>query len=334
MSALQQSNLGKIFAEYNGMTAEQVFIPPFFYTRHRSGIESLDVIFGGRENPGLRPCTNVMLSAVRGGGKTTMLIQLLSAYVDNGVKAAYISNEESIPEVSILCHRLGKTNIPLYNENDVDAIMSMIDQHKLDVIVIDSFNGLTTKRVDKKKSEYAIVQLMNRIADYKNGHPCSVIMCVHALADGSGAKTGVGSQLGHCLHMVMQIDKLEGKNNPYELDNVRKIYTDKNRTGQLEKMAFQLTSTGYDFTNPLQPVEEEKDEKSDGRSAEKNRRIDAILLKLLDSDKVTLEDVTNMNICSEQVARLDLKFLEDQKKAEKIGRGKHGYWQKIVDKQV
>ena len=328
-SALQQSNLGKIFAEYNGKTAAEVDIPDFFYQRHKSGITHLDELLGGSAEPGLRPCTNVMLSAVRGGGKTTLLVQLLSAFIDNGVNAAYISNEESIPEITIMCKRLGKVNIPLYNENDVDKIIAMVDEYKLDVIVIDSFNGLTTNKVDKKKSQYAIVQLMNRVADYKNGHPCSTIMCVHALADGSGAKAG-GSDLSHCIHIVMQIDKVNTKKNPYSVDNVRIVYTDKNRTGELQRRAFEMTGTGYNLENPLEEPEDEPVEKTDGRSAEKNRRRETILAHLQTNPQVTMEEVINLCQTNEINAGNDLRALVSSKILVKIGRGKDSHWKKVV----
>lgn len=333
-SALQDLKLTSAFSEFNWQTADNVTIPDFFYNRHLTGVLHLDSLFGGPDTPGLRPCTNVMLFAERGGGKTTMLLQYLSLLAKAGKSVALFSNEQSIPDLAMTCKRIDATDVPLVNINDVDEIMRLIDERKLDIIAIDSFNGLTSKNVDKNKTKHALVALANKVTNYKQGHPCSLLVCYHALANGGGPKGGNGSDGQHICDIIVEIHKPKGKENPYGIEGVREILTTKNRTGAEHKIALQMTGTGYDFANPLQPVEDEKEEKSDGRSAEKNRRIDAILLKLLDSDKVTLEDVTNMNICSEQVARLDLKFLEDQKKVEKIGRGKNGYWQKMIDKQV
>jgi predicted ATP-dependent serine protease len=329
-SALTSVKIGDIFSEMNGLTGAEVDIPDFYYQRHKSGIECLDILFGGKDNPGIRPCTNIMLSAVRGGGKTTILLQYLSALQASGIKTAFISNEETVPEVAILSKRVNATNVPLFNLNDVDEIIKMIDQDKLDVVVVDSFNGLTTNKVDKNKSRYALTALMKKVIDYKNGHPCSLIKCVHAKADGKGEKSNLGSDLGHLCHVTMYINRPKGKENPYGLENVREIYTDKNRTGSEEKIALQMTATGYDFDNPLQPVEEEAE--VDGRAAEKQRRHDMLLLHLEDHTRITLEETISLLGCSEPTARLDLKALEDQKLVVKIGRGKTGYFETVVDK--
>lgn len=328
-SALTTVKIGEIFSEMNGLTGAEVDIPDFYYQRHKSGIECLDILFGGKDNPGIRPCTNIMLSAVRGGGKTTLLLQYLSALQKTGIKTAFISNEETVPEIAILSKRVDATDVPLFNMNDVDEIISMIDRDKLDVVVVDSFNGLTTKNDIKHKSRYALAALMKKVINYKEGHPCSLIKCVHAKADGSGEKTGLGSDASHMVHITMYIKRPKGKDNPYGLENVREIYTDKNRTGSEEKIALQMTATGYDFSNPLQPLEEE--EETDGRAVEKKKRQDAILQHLEAAGRITLEETVELSHCSEPTARLDLNALEGRKLIQKRGRGKSGFWEKVVD---
>lgn len=328
-SALQDLKLTSAFSEFNWKTADNVTIPDFFYNRHLTGVLHLDSLFGGPDTPGLRPCTNVMLFAERGGGKTTMLLQYLSLLAKAGKSVALFSNEQSIPDLAMTCKRIDATDVPLVNINDVDEIMRLIDERKLDIIAIDSFNGLTSKNVDKNKTKHALVALANKVTNYKQGHPCSLLVCYHALANGGGPKGGNGSDGQHICDIIVEIHKPKGKENPYGIEGVREILTTKNRTGAEHKIALQMTSTGYDFTNPLQPVEEETE--VDGRAAEKKRRHDVILLRLEDNPRITLEETVSLLGCSEPTARLDLKALEDQKLVVKVGRGKTGYYEKVVD---
>ena len=325
MSVLQQ--LKNPFVDLNWKTADQVEIPEILKTRYISGISVLDELFGGKYNPGLEKCAGGMISAVPGGGKTTLFLQYLSALATQGYNVAIFSNEQSVLKLKKMCDRMSIINVPLVYEKDVDNIIKEVNDRNLDVILIDSFNGLTTKMIEKKKREYATVQLLNRVWDYKNYKPFSFFMCVHAQANGKGAKSG-GSDLPHALDMVFHIE--HGEESKYGVEGVRVISSSKNREAELSNIALQMSGSGYDFSNPLEIVEDQPEEKTDGRSAEKNRRRDLILVHLQTNPQITMEEVIDLCQTNEINAGNDLRALVNEKILVKIGRGKTGFWKKVV----
>lgn len=324
-SALQQ--LYNPFKNLNGNTAEGIQVPSWYYERYKAN-PVLDKLFGGEIRPGLRPCTAAMISAVPGGGKTTLLLQYLSDLNLNGYKTAYFSNEQILPDLADMCNRLNINNVPLYHEKDVDIIIQTINENEYDVVAIDSFNGLTTTKVSKNKREYATVQLINRIWNYVDNPPCSMIMVVHALADGTGAKAG-GSDLSHAVDLVMHIKKAPIKDNPYGVENVRELVVQKNRTGDLQMIAMQMTGNGYDFSNPLEMALSASAVKEDGRGAQRRERYEKIMNMFENDSKITLEGVIEFFNCSEPTARNDLRALETDGKIKKIGRGQSGWFEKV-----
>jgi len=323
-SALQLANLSDVFEEFNGKTAENVEIPDFFYRRHRSNLSVMDSLLGGSETPGFRPCTLALFAAQRGCGKTTILLQYLSSLAENGVKVAFFSNEETVPELAILAKRVAAShNVPLFSINDVNEILNCVQTNKFDVIVIDSFNGLDTEVVQKNKSTFALSAIINRMADYKNFHNFSALMCCHMNSEGNKIKIG-GSDAEHSGHIVMTMTKAE--EGEFEVNGVRKILVSKNRTGKEEKLCLQMTSSGFDFENLHEPTE--LNSSVDGRSAEKVKRFDKIS-DLVAQGSDSLEQLVQALGVSEITVRNDLRSLESSGILKKTGRGKTSKWEKI-----
>ena len=74
--------------------------------RMQSGISEFDRVAGG----GLVPGSATLIGGDPGIGKSTLLLQLTCKLAAAGLKAAYISGEESVDQVRMRAQRLGLAN--------------------------------------------------------------------------------------------------------------------------------------------------------------------------------------------------------------------------------
>ena len=85
-----------------------------------------------------------------GIGKSTLLLQLVCKLAESGLKAAYISGEESADQVRMRAARLGLASAPVAlgtatNVSDIAA--SMDSNERPDVLVIDSIQTMFCQRL-------------------------------------------------------------------------------------------------------------------------------------------------------------------------------------------
>lgn len=73
----------------------------------RSGIDWLDLAAGGEFKPGFRPSSVTLLTAVPGGGKTTLALQAADSITQQGHVALYNTREQSLEDIKMSCERLG-----------------------------------------------------------------------------------------------------------------------------------------------------------------------------------------------------------------------------------
>lgn len=90
-----------------GMNIHDVNVDPRLRKNVKSGITWLDEAAGGEHNPGFMPSSVTLLTAVPGGGKTTLALQVADAITKSGNVALYNSREESLAKVKMTCERLG-----------------------------------------------------------------------------------------------------------------------------------------------------------------------------------------------------------------------------------
>ena len=113
--------------------------PPL--TRHRSHIDELDRVIGG----GVVPGSAILIGGDPGIGKSTLLLQLLCRFAQNGLKTAYFSGEESAEQVRMRAQRLQLSSAPLQlatATNAADIAASLSGSDGFDVVVIDSIQTM------------------------------------------------------------------------------------------------------------------------------------------------------------------------------------------------
>lgn len=290
---------------------KNVVIPDVFYRRMKTGIEKVDAAFGG----GILPGSSITLTARAGLGKTTLMLQLLQTLHKNGYKVGYCSTEESVAQLALTCKRLEVTDLEVCNEADVDTISKQMDN--LDVLVVDSFQGLTAGKLRNRELEkYLIEKLVVRAKETE----CTVFMiCHHTKAGGIKGS----SLIIHAVDVNMGISGVRDGE-----ANMRRIYFDKNRFGPAHELMTQMMYAGYDFDSEV--VVPEKVNKKKQPKIEQRKQ----LLELLEANKhLTLQQACDkLKMDSTRLGYL-LRELVSEGLVIKKGRGGEAIWH-IANRQA
>ena len=148
-----------------------VQIPEIFNNRMLTGVKEFDQLFGD----GILPGCAMTFTGQAGCGKTTALLQLMEALANNSYNVGYASGEENIYQLAFTCKRLNIKAVNVANETDIDALAASMVH--LDVLVVDSFQALTSKKKlnHAELERYALTTLIS--AAKKN--ECAVIFVMH-----------------------------------------------------------------------------------------------------------------------------------------------------------
>ncbi len=107
--------------------------------RYETGMGEFDRVLGG----GVVPGSLILLGGEPGIGKSTLLIQVLSALADRGLKVIYASGEESITQIKMRGERLGVNgNVLLLCQPQVEAISTHVIHEQPQVLAVDSIQTL------------------------------------------------------------------------------------------------------------------------------------------------------------------------------------------------
>ena len=209
--------------------------------RLHTEIREFDRVLGG----GLVPGTLVLIGGDPGIGKSTLMLQALFGLADQGQKVLYVSGEESIRQIRLRSKRLNtvSSNMLVVSEVEVESILSMIENTKPAVIVIDSiqtmFNGdLTSAPGSVSQVRESTVRLM--LMAKKSGIP--TLLVGHVTKEGAIA----GPKL--LEHMVDTVLYFEGDSNHI----FRILRAVKNRFGSTNEIGvFEMKDDGLgEVANP------------------------------------------------------------------------------------
>ncbi len=90
-----------------GTNILDVPVDPRLRVNFRTGIDWFDLAQGGKYNPGCRPGMVMLLTAVPGGGKTTLALQLADSITRRKHIALYNTREQSLEDIKMSCERIG-----------------------------------------------------------------------------------------------------------------------------------------------------------------------------------------------------------------------------------
>jgi len=210
--------------------------------RMQSGISEFDRVSGG----GLVPGSATLIGGDPGIGKSTLLLQLTCKLAAAGLKAAYISGEESADQVRMRAQRLGLANASVElgtATNASDIVASMDGPDKPDIMVIDSIQTMFLPSLDSAPGTVSQVRASAQelIRAAKNNR-VALLIVGHVTKDGAIAGPRV------LEHMVDAVLYFEGDRSHH----FRILRSVKNRFGATDEIGvFEMIEAGLaEVPNP------------------------------------------------------------------------------------
>ena len=201
--------------------------------RRSTGVSELDRVLGG----GLVPGAVVLLGGDPGIGKSTLLLQALSA-MSATASTLYVSGEESAQQVALRARRLAVDagNVSMLAEIQLERVLATLDARKPDVAVIDSIQTVYSEALQSAPGSVAQVR------------ECAAQLTRHAKATGTvlllvGHVTKDGTLAGPRVleHMVDCVLYFEGDTH----SSFRLVRAIKNRFGAVNELGvFAMTERG------------------------------------------------------------------------------------------
>lgn len=296
----------------------EIKIPEIFNRRLKTGISKIDALF----DEGILPGGALTLTAKAGCGKTTFMLQLLNGMTKNGYSVGYFSGEESIYQLAYTANRINATEVSIANETEIETICEYMNE--LDLIVIDSFQALTSKKkLNSRALEKYAVQTLTRHAKTKE---CTVVFIMHLTKSGDLKGSTI---VPHTVDANLKIDRIADTDS----DDDRVIYFEKNRFGPLNELECVIGRHGYDFNSEV--IRQNDESKVAPKKDRKQEQYQCIIeaLSTAVNQQLTVHQVSGLLENNYSVTYNRTRDLIGQGVIEKIGRGQQAVF-KLVDNQV
>ncbi len=204
-----------------------------------SGLNEFDRVLGGGAVPG----SVILIGGEPGIGKSTILLQILSALSDE-YNCVYISGEESSEQICLRAERLGlsQSNIRLACETNVESIIHSLDNN-IDFLVIDSIQTLCSTNIDSIPGTLNQLRTCTfSLINFAKTTNTTIFLVGHVTKEGVIAGPKV---LEHMVDTVLYFEGERG--NSYRI-----LRTVKNRYGSCDELGvFEMSSNGLiSVTNP------------------------------------------------------------------------------------
>ncbi len=233
------------FSGYAGVAARSEVIPlgavdSTEQTTRSTGVAELDRVLGG----GLVAGSVILLGGDPGIGKSTLLTQTL-ARLASGMRALYVSGEESPQQIRLRAQRLGAADakLLLLPETCVEQILAVADQQRPDVLVVDSIQTVYTQQLQSAPGAVAQVrEATAQLVQYAKRSGTAVFLVGHVTKEGALAGPRV---LEHMVDTVLYFEGEAGS-------QLRLIRAIKNRFGAVNELGvFAMTDRGLkEVSNP------------------------------------------------------------------------------------
>ncbi len=170
--------------------------------RIRSSFTEVDRVLGG----GLVSGAFVLLGGDPGIGKSTLLLQLMANWANQGSKVLYVSGEESAEQVSLRAQRLKVGNAPVevLTETGMEALLTVFANHKPQIVVIDSIQTMFTETLESAPGSVSQIRECGAmLLRHAKTESVSVVLIGHVTKEGAIAGPRV---LEHMVDTVLQFE--------------------------------------------------------------------------------------------------------------------------------
>src|SRR5476649_296859 len=210
--------------------------------RRPTGINEFDRVTGG----GLVPGSALLVGGDPGIGKSTIILQALGKYAQNGGHAIYISGEEAMAQVRMRAARMGLADAPLMlgAATNVEDILATLEAGKPPgIVAIDSIQTLWTGALDAAPGTIAQVRTASfDLVRYAKASGAALLLVGHVTKDGqiAGPKA-----VEHLMDAVLYFEGERGH-------HFRVLRAVKNRFGATDEIGvFEMTGKGLaEVANP------------------------------------------------------------------------------------
>ncbi|MFT4148082.1 MAG: DNA repair protein RadA [Micrococcaceae bacterium] len=203
-------------------------------SNYPTGVSELDRVLGG----GLVPGSVVLMAGEPGIGKSTLILDVAAKVAQSGLKALYISAEESESQVTLRAQRIGALADELFlvSETDLGTVLGHIEDVEPELLVIDSIQTLSSTEVDGVAGGTSQVkEVAGAIINTAKKQNITTLIVGHVTKDGTiaGPRT-----LEHLVDVVCQF---EGDRH----STLRMVRAVKNRYGPTDEVGcFDLGEEG------------------------------------------------------------------------------------------
>src|SRR3954462_1765333 len=210
--------------------------------RRLTGVAEFDRVTGG----GLVPGSALLLGGDPGVGKSTIILQALGKYAQNGGHAIYISGEEAMAQVRMRAARMGLSDAPLMlgAATNVEDILATLEAGRPPAIIaIDSIQTLWTGALDAAPGTIAQVRTATHdLVRYAKASGTALILIGHVTKEGQIAGP---KQVEHLVDAVLYFEGERGH-------HFRIVRAVKNRFGATDEIGvFEMTGAGLEeVSNP------------------------------------------------------------------------------------
>lgn len=230
------------FSGYAGVSTAKATLLADVYLeqspRIATGLAELDRVLGG----GLVPGSVILIGGDPGIGKSTLLLQTL-CQLSQTHKALYITGEESLQQITLRARRLGllEKDLQLLTETQVERILTVAQQEKPQVMVIDSIQTIYTETLTSAPGSVSQVrESAAQWVQYAKQTQTIILLVGHVTKEGTLAGPRV------LEHMVDTVLYFEGERD----SQFRVIRAIKNRFGAVNELGiFAMTDRGLRTVN-------------------------------------------------------------------------------------
>jgi predicted ATP-dependent serine protease len=302
-------------------------VPEWMNENISCGIPVMDTFINGE---GPHPGQVITVSASRGTGKTTLLLQVLNgiAKANPHLPLLYVSLEEPSFQLKKTATRIGvDQNIGIIGDDvelSLENFVKFLPDYK--VVVLDSFSLL---KGDEYMSDGA---KMKYLKDAAKDAQSILVVVLHQTKDGVSKGS---SDIEHLVDTVIDIDRADEET--FGDDKTRILKMDKNRFGACGQVILKLERDGWDFENPVDAKVMNEENKSEARNtpqAKKPKELKDILELVKSKGRIAFSDLSDLipSDDSAAVGRFErhLKELEKYGKVIKIGRGTQAVWEHVA----